>query len=466
MSNRVLLIIAAGCTIVAGCASVSDGNVTALSARMERDVGVAPAAVQDSITRGRVRALLAEPLSADASVEIALINHPRVIAAFEALGIARADYLQAVVPGSVSLHHMVFRPDHVGSAALKWGLGLDLGRLLSLPNSRKVAAGQRVSQEAQATAEVLAVAMAARMAWINLAAARQTADLMSQANDSAQASAAAAEALYAAGNIAKVERDREALFAAEASIAHAQAQAALVPAQEALLVAFGLRGEQPAMLLELERLPAPPESPIRVSDIEARVIASSTDFAMASGTLQVARAGRDIGWFASLFSDLALEAERERDGGDWKQGSGLSWAAPLFDLGGGERLRRGAIARRAEAMAQALELELRAQARIALAQAEATRQIAITRRNTMLPLSADVFDGAVRDFNAMEIGIFELLMERRARLEAGRAAIAATADYWRAQAALDLLLAGAPTSQPIMIASDPDTTARDAKPGH
>ncbi|MFN5551482.1 MAG: hypothetical protein ACK5BF_01280, partial [Hyphomonadaceae bacterium] len=69
------------------------------------------------------------------------------------------------------------------------------------------------------------------------------------------------------------------------------------------------------------------------------------------------------------------------------------------------------------------------------------------------------------DFNAMEIGILELLIERRARLEAGRAAIAATADYWRAQAALDLLLAGAPASQ-TTLASDPAPTARDAKPGH
>ena len=84
----------------------------------------------------------------------------------------------------------------------------------------------------------------------------------------------------------------------------------------------------------------------------------------------------------------------------------------------------------------------------------------------MLPLSAEVFDGAVRDFNAMEIGILELLVERRARLEAGRAAIAATADYWRAQAALDLLLAGAPAGQTTLLASDPAPSARDAKPGH
>lgn len=466
MTSRAILLVAAGCTMMAGCTSLPDPSVAALSARLERGVAVAPAAAQDPATQARVEALLGEPLGPQAAVEIALINHPRVIAAFESLGIAQADYRQAVSPGSVSVHHMVLRPDHPGPAALKWGLGLDLARLLSLPASRRIAAGQRATQEAEATAEVLAVAMRARMAWIELAAARQMADLMAQGNDSAQAAAAAADALYAAGNIAKVERDREALFAAEAGIALAQAQAALVPAREGLLVALGLRGEQQSLLVELERLPAPPDSPITVGDIEARVIASSTDFAIATGTLQAERAGQDIGWFASLFSGLGLEAERERDDGDWKQGVGLSWAAPLLDLGSAERLRRGATARRAEALAQALELELRSQARVALAQAEAARQIAITRRDVMLPLSADVFDGTVRDFNAMEIGIVDLLNARRARLDAGRATIAATADYWRAQTTLDLVLVGARASQPATTATAPEMQARDAKPGH
>jgi hypothetical protein len=162
---------------------------------------------------------------------------------------------------------------------------------------------------------------------------------------------------------------------------------------------------------------------------------------------------------------LSLEAEREREDGEWKQGSGFSWILPIFDLGGADRLRRASESRRAEAIADALQLEIRSEARVRLAQAEAARQIALTRRGVILPLSADVFDGAVRDFNAMEIGILQLLQERRARLETGRAAIASVSDYWHAQARLDLLLAGA-RGEKLADTPKGSSDARAADPGH
>ena len=116
-------------------------------------------------------------------------------------------------------------------------------------------------------------------------------------------------------------------------------------------------------------------------------------------------------------------------------------------------------------IAEALDLEIRAEARTRLAEAEAARQIARTRRTVVLPLSAAVFDGAVKDFNAMQIGVLDLLRERRARLDAGRAAITATADYWQAQARLDLLLAGA-RSAASATAAAATSGARTPEPGH
>jgi cobalt-zinc-cadmium efflux system outer membrane protein len=74
---------------------------------------------------------------------------------------------------------------------------------------------------------------------------------------------------------------------------------------------------------------------------------------------------------------------------------------------------------------------------------EAMRQMAIERRETILPLSAQVFAGEQLNFNAMQAGIFQLLAAKRMRLDAGRASVMATRDYWAAQAGLDLLLQGA-----------------------
>jgi cobalt-zinc-cadmium efflux system outer membrane protein len=68
--------------------------------------------------------------------------------------------------------------------------------------------------------------------------------------------------------------------------------------------------------------------------------------------------------------------------------------------------------------------------------------MAIERREVILPLSAQVFTSTQSNFNAMQLGIFQLLEAKRARLDAGRMSIDATRDYWIAKANLDLLRQG------------------------
>lgn len=469
MRSRLIPLAALGPLALAACATAPVGEGAALSARVARDLGASPVWARDEAAAAaadeRVASLLAGPLTGETAVQIALLANPRVTAAFEGLGVARADFVDAILPAPPALHFLELRPEDGDPNALIYAAELDLLRLITLPASIRAGDGARDAARAQATAEVLAVAANARSAWIAYAAARQNADLMAQAADAAGASAAAADALLAAGNIAQVERDREALYAAEVGIAHLQAQAALVPAQERLIAALGLGADQAGRLPPPERLPPPPEDPIQIGDLEARVASASTDLAIAAGTLEAARAAQSVSWLTSLLPGLGLEAERERDDGAWKEGFGFSWIAPLFDLGSADRLRRASEARRAAALGEALELELCSEARTRLAEAEAARQIALTRRTVILPLSAAVFDGAVQDFNAMEIGILELLQERRSRLDAGRAAIAATADYWQAQARLDLLLAGGRSEAPPAMLPSP-SGGPSPDPGH
>jgi outer membrane protein, heavy metal efflux system len=464
-----VLAIAMAPLAVAACAAVPVEAGQDMAARLERDMGARPVWARDeaaqAAVRERVATLLQAPLGAESAVQIALINNPRVEAAFESLGVARADFVDATTPPVPGLHYLALQPEAGGSTVLTYAAGFDLLGLLTLPANARAGAGAQQAARAQATADLLGVAAAARGAWIDYASARQVADLMAQAEEAAGASAAAADALLAAGNIAQLDRDREALFAAEIELASIQAQAAVVPARERLIAALGLVAGDAARVGEVGRLPSPPDDPISIPDLETRVVAASADLAVAAGALEAARANNSVSWLTSILPGLSLEGEREREDGEWKQGAGVSWIAPLFDLGGADRLRRASTARRAEALARAMDIEIRAEARAGLAQAEAARQIAWTRRNVVLPLSTNVFDGAVRDFNAMQIGILDLLRERRWRLEAGRAAIEATADYWHAQARLELLLAGGRATTGVAT-SRPSGGAPSPDPGH
>lgn len=364
-------------------------------------------------------------------------------AAFGELGIARADYLEGALPSNPMIHAARLLKQDGGSPSLSCGFAFDLLSLITLPARRANANGGWEAAKARAVSETLIVAGNGRVAMIDFIAANQNLDLMRQANEASQAALVAAEAIFEAGNSPRVEVDRERLFAAEIALSLKQAEAELVPARERVNVALGLSAKHRGGWTAARRLPAPPTEPVDVGNAEATIVAASTDLAAATGVLRAARAMRSASGLTSLLPGLELSGERERDDGEWKRGFGLGVGLPIFGLGGSQRLRAQSQAQLASANLAALDGALRAEARTAAAMTEAMRQMAIERREVILPLSAQVFAGEQLNFNAMQTGIFQLLSAKRMRLDAGRASVMATRNYWAAQAGLDLLLQGA-----------------------
>jgi outer membrane protein, heavy metal efflux system len=445
-SNRHLLTAltsAAALLVLTGCASLPTGETAALSARIEQATGARPslASANAADAVARIDVLLLEPLTPESAAQIAIASNPRVAMAFGQLGIARADFLDGALPSNPMLHATRLVPKAPEANMLNYGFGFDLLSLLTLPARRSAATGGWEAAKARAVGETLMVAGNARLAMIDYIAANQNLDLMRQANESSQAALVAAEAIFGAGNSTEMDVDRERLFAGEMSIMLKQAQAKLVPASERVNVALGLTANQRETWTAIARLPAPPNEAINVAAVENEAVAASTDLAAATGMLRAAKAMRGVSGVSSILPGLELSGERERDG-VWRRGFGLGVGLPIFGLGGAGRLRAQSQAQVAQASLASLDQEIRAQARSDAAMAEATRQIAIERREIMLPLSAQVFSGAQLNFNAMQLGIFQLLEAKRTRLDAGRASINATRDYWIAQANLDLLRQG------------------------
>ncbi|WP_291038025.1 TolC family protein [Hyphomonas sp.] len=428
------------------------GPASEVSARVAASIGAEPEWQRSDAAAAsadeRVSKLLGEPVTPETAVQIALANNARVQAAYERLGIAKADFSTALLPSNPVARIFSLSPDGGGADTLTAGLGFDFLGLLTLPASRTAGQAGFDAAKAELAASLLIVGGDARAALIDYVAAQQEADLVSQAAETAEASAFAADRLYEAGNIAKVERDQEALFAARIGILRAEASAALVPARERLIAALALNSQQAGRLQTIRRLPAPPKETLEIDGLEDKVISSSSDLAIASGALRAAEARRAISWLTSLLPGLSVEAEREREDENWSTGFGLEGGLPVADLGGAGRLRDTSEQRQRAAIAEALDLELRAEARSRFAAAEAARQIAEIHRTSILPLSADVFEGMQLDFNAMQIGILDLLKARSDRLDAGLQSIRATAGYWRAQSDLDLLLAGLRSAAP------------------
>jgi outer membrane protein TolC len=85
---------------------------------------------------------------------------------------------------------------------------------------------------------------------------------------------------------------------------------------------------------------------------------------------------------------------------------------------------------------------VRAAARAAYARAESARRRALHFRDVLLPERQRALKETLRYYNGMQIGVFQLLQVQRDTLDAGVDYVATQLEYWRARAALDLVLAG------------------------
>jgi outer membrane protein, heavy metal efflux system len=60
----------------------------------------------------------------------------------------------------------------------------------------------------------------------------------------------------------------------------------------------------------------------------------------------------------------------------------------------------------------------------------------------VIPAQRRVLDETLLQYNAMQVGVFELLVAEQALLDVQLAELEARAEYWIAEAALEALLAG------------------------
>ena len=63
-------------------------------------------------------------------------------------------------------------------------------------------------------------------------------------------------------------------------------------------------------------------------------------------------------------------------------------------------------------------------------------------RDVLLPMRARILDETLRQYNAMQLGVFQVLAAKRDQVQTGRAYVTALRDYWRTRAVLDTVLAG------------------------
>lgn len=180
MSRIVLAPTLAGlCLIATGCATVdpqpSVDAVRELAAtRVRADVEWPHTDEERAATRRRVDTLLADGLSRENAVRVAILNSPVVRMALTDLGIATANEVEAGLPANPTLDVFLAFPLNAADSTI--GLSGYISDLWMLPKRVRLAEMARRQAELKVAIQLMTVAAEAEAAWDELVVARQTVD--------------------------------------------------------------------------------------------------------------------------------------------------------------------------------------------------------------------------------------------------------------------------------------------------
>lgn len=465
---RAWFCLASACLVA--CTSLDAGGdrdgVLAELRRRAGDTVPPPSLAVDAAIDGEVTALLRRPLDDDTAVRIALLNNRSVRATYEALGVARAELVQAGL-----LRNPVFDGDarflFDGGTELELGLAVPFLDLFWRPLRQRLAEHEFAAARARITEELVHLVFAVRRAMVDLRANEQLATVHRDALRAAEAAHELAVALHSAGNLTDQALALERTGESRARLDLAAAELAAHEAREPLQRLLGLWGEHTEWSIAGQLDPEPLQG-LDLAHVEGRAIAASLALAAHRAKLDALAVQADFDGTRAWLPDGAFGASAIREPYDeWGLGPHLNLELPFFDSGSA---RRGAATARLRAGLQhhtQRAVEVRSAARTLRDRATHLAERARFLREVHLPQRAEVVRTTLQTYNAMQIGVFDVLAQKRLQLaDAGDYVQTLQAAH---QAQLDLrelLAGGSPEAAAMPVTMPAPTATEPAKGGH
>lgn len=445
--GAVVLLGAGGAT---GCVTSSIagdvGRVRELT-RIERvarvaDVDVDPAAAEDA------RSLLQQPLDADAAVRVALLNNRELRATLREMGIARGRLIQAgLLPNPVvELEQLPER-----STQFELRVEYDITRAVLAPIRARAAEPDLEAARYRAAAAVVELGYRARVAFYHLQSAEQRLGIAQRVLDGYAAGRDAARAMLEAGNVPELDVASQETAYERARITVAQIELDVATERERVQRVLGTHGTDTEWRVRGE-LPMVPERPTIHEDLETRALRASLDLTETRQRLEglARRAGvtRTEGWLPDITVDAhGLQGNSEALAGtptdrDWRFGAGVSVGIPLFDRSQGTAAALDAEFDALMERYYGMAVDLRSATREARSRVSSAHARARQYQEIIVPAQGRVTAQTLLQYNAMQVGIFQLLLARREELDVQLAYVETLREYWSSVAELDALLAG------------------------
>lgn len=320
---------ALACSLLAGCASLDARHELERSAAaVESAVGVSSELLMldETTAREKTAALLADGLSADEAVQVALLNNPRVRAAMLSIGVSRADFVQSTLFTNPTLTLSLRLPDGGGLANFEAALTQNIAELWLIPARRRVAQQELDRTVLDAARIAASVALEARIAYVHAVRAGGQQLLAQEQLAIAERLVEIAGLRQQAGSGSEIDINLARSQRLEAQTALRDARLAGVEARAELARLLGL-STPPEALNPTDRLDEPKAGLAGAETLQQLAREHRLDLRIADHTVAAAEARlreERVRFLKSLEVGLALERGERRSPGD------RNWVAETF----------------------------------------------------------------------------------------------------------------------------------------
>src|SRR6266705_384085 len=368
---------------------------------------------EDAQAQAAVASLLGHELTADSAVQIALLNNHNLQATYEELGIAQADLVEA---GLLKNPVFYFERRLPGQAA-EIDLVQEFVDILLLPLRKRIAAAQFEAAKLRVGHEILTTAAEVRAAFYEHQGDQQLVDLRKTVADATERSAETALKMHEAGNLRDLDLASEQATHAQAKIDLAKAQANAVQSREKLNKLMGAFGAQTNWTVA-SRLSELPGNEVSTAQLESRAIQQRLDLAAARQQFVAEARTRGIARAEAILQGAQIGSHYEHEI-EPRHSSGPSVSVPI------------------PIVKQGQPASARASAKMMLSRPQVEYF-----KSTALPTRTRVTEESQLEYNAMQIGPFQLLQAKQEEVKTGAESVEALRDYWVARAELEKAVGG------------------------
>ncbi len=434
---------------VLGCASTSPAPATKDVADVveqrtgHRPVFEARSTESPEVTRA-IDELLAKELTVDAAVQIALLTSPSLRSTFEELAISQADLVQAgLLKNPVfTFGRTAWESEHI-DPNLFGTVEQDFLDIVTMPMRKRVARTQLEATKLEVGDAVLKLSAEVRTAFYEAQAAAQVLAMRRLVTEAADASAELARHQHEAGNMSDLALNSELALAAQARLDLKRSEGEAAMEREHLNKKMGVWGRRTAWKMG-PKLPDLPADDGPLERLEATAIAQRLDVGAARRELQALDYALSLAkvtrWTGTV--NVNVEAGRLRHNKRLSFGPSVALEIPLFDQRQAAIAKLESLRRQADDNLQALAIEARADVRGGRVGLTTARSIVEEYGKVIVPLRENVVKFSQQQYDAMLLGVYQLIQAKQSEFDAYRAYIEALRDYWIARSDLERTIGG------------------------